>query len=89
MMEAASTFGTSANFYQTTWCNNREDSHLYTRRRENLKTHKGDQLNLYQAYTLLLNHFHGNIIYIVEQPQLSFKLLAVAREVFLTPVFIK
>jgi hypothetical protein len=29
MMEAASTFETSVNFYQTTWCNNQDDSHLY------------------------------------------------------------
>jgi hypothetical protein len=28
MMEAASTSETSVNFYQTTWCNNPEDSHL-------------------------------------------------------------
>jgi hypothetical protein len=28
MIEAASTSGTSVNFYQTTWCNNPEDSHL-------------------------------------------------------------
>jgi hypothetical protein len=34
-----STSETSANFYETTWCNVPEDSHLYTRRRENLKSH--------------------------------------------------
>jgi hypothetical protein len=28
MMEAASTSETLVNFYQTTWCNNPEDSHL-------------------------------------------------------------
>jgi hypothetical protein len=28
MMEAVSTSETSVNFYQTTWCNNLEDSHL-------------------------------------------------------------
>jgi hypothetical protein len=28
MMEAASTFETLVNFYQTTWCYNPEDSHL-------------------------------------------------------------
>jgi hypothetical protein len=40
MMEAASTSETSANFYQITWSNNNpEDSHLHTRRRENLKSH--------------------------------------------------
>jgi hypothetical protein len=39
MMEASSTSETSVNFYQTTRRNNPEDSHLYTRRRENLKAH--------------------------------------------------
>jgi hypothetical protein len=39
MMEAASTSETLVNFYQTTQCNNPEDSHLHTRRRENLKSH--------------------------------------------------
>jgi hypothetical protein len=39
MLEAASTSETSLNFYQTTWHNNPEDSHLQTRRRENLKSH--------------------------------------------------
>jgi hypothetical protein len=29
MMEAASTYETSVNFYQSTWCNNPEDSHLH------------------------------------------------------------
>jgi hypothetical protein len=38
-MEAASTSETSANFYQTAQRNNPEDSHLHTRRRENLKSH--------------------------------------------------
>jgi hypothetical protein len=40
MMEAATTSETSVNFYQTTRRNNAEDSHLSTRRRENLKSHK-------------------------------------------------
>jgi hypothetical protein len=39
MMEKASTSETSVNFYQTTLCNIPEDSHLHTRRRENLKSH--------------------------------------------------
>jgi hypothetical protein len=38
MMEAASARETSENFYQTTRCHNPEDSHLHTRRRENLKS---------------------------------------------------
>jgi hypothetical protein len=33
MMEAAGTFETSADFYQTTWRNNAEDSSLHTGRR--------------------------------------------------------
>jgi hypothetical protein len=39
-MEAASTSETSVKFYQTTRRNNPEDSHLQTRRRENLKSHR-------------------------------------------------
>jgi hypothetical protein len=39
MMEVASTSETSVNFYHTTRRNNPEDSHLHTRRRENLKCH--------------------------------------------------
>jgi hypothetical protein len=42
MMEAASTSETSVNFYQATRRINTEDSHLHTRRRENLKS---QQLN--------------------------------------------
>jgi hypothetical protein len=37
MMEAASTSETLVNFYQTTRRHKPEDSHLHTRRRENLK----------------------------------------------------
>jgi hypothetical protein len=39
MMEAASTSGTAVSFYQTTRRNTPEDSHLHSRRRENLKSH--------------------------------------------------
>jgi hypothetical protein len=38
MMEAASTSETLVNFYQTTWLNNAEDSHLHTCCCENLKS---------------------------------------------------
>jgi hypothetical protein len=38
MIEAASTYETSVNFYQTSRRNNPEDSHLRTRRREDLKS---------------------------------------------------
>jgi hypothetical protein len=38
MKEAANTSETSVNFCQTTRCNNREGSHLHTRRRENPKS---------------------------------------------------
>jgi hypothetical protein len=38
MMETASTAEKSVNFCQTTRRNNLEDSHLHTRRRENLKS---------------------------------------------------
>jgi hypothetical protein len=37
MMKAASTSGISVNFYQTTWCNNPEDSHIHIRIPENPK----------------------------------------------------
>jgi hypothetical protein len=40
MMEAANTSETSVNFYQTTRHNNPEESHLHTRCRENIKSHK-------------------------------------------------
>jgi hypothetical protein len=40
MMEAASTSETSVNFYHATQPNNTEDSHLHSRRRENLKSQK-------------------------------------------------
>jgi hypothetical protein len=40
MMEAASTSEKSVNFYQPTRRNIPEDSHLHTRRRENLKSHQ-------------------------------------------------
>jgi hypothetical protein len=39
MMEAARTSETLVNFYQTTRRYNPEDSHLRTRRRENLKSY--------------------------------------------------
>jgi hypothetical protein len=42
IMEAASTFETSTNFYQTACRNIPEDSHLHTCRRENLKSHQYD-----------------------------------------------
>jgi hypothetical protein len=39
IMEAARTSETSVNFYQTTRRYNPENSHLHTRRRENLKSY--------------------------------------------------
>jgi hypothetical protein len=39
MMEVASTSETLVNFYQTAWHNNPENSHLYTRHCDNLKSH--------------------------------------------------
>jgi hypothetical protein len=39
MMEAARTSETLVNFFQTTRRYNPEDSHLHTRRRENLKSY--------------------------------------------------
>jgi hypothetical protein len=46
MMEAASTSETSVNVYQTTRRNNPGDSHLHTRRRENLKSRQKTKLHL-------------------------------------------
>jgi hypothetical protein len=40
MMEAVSSSETPVNVYQTTQCNIPADSHLHTRRRENMKSHK-------------------------------------------------
>jgi hypothetical protein len=40
IMESASIYETSANFYQTTRSNAPENSHLHTRHRQNLKAHK-------------------------------------------------
>jgi hypothetical protein len=39
MTEPVNTSETSINFYQTTWRNIPEDSHLHIHRRENLKSH--------------------------------------------------
>jgi hypothetical protein len=43
MMEAASTSEKLANFYQTTRRYNPEDSHLHTRRRENLRSYRSNE----------------------------------------------
>jgi hypothetical protein len=53
MTEAASTSEALVNFYQTTRRNNPEDSHLHTRRRENLKFHLvriGPHINMRAKY---------------------------------------
>jgi hypothetical protein len=44
MMEAASTSKTLVNSYQTTRCYNPEGSHLRTRRCENLKSYKEEEV---------------------------------------------
>jgi hypothetical protein len=48
MMEAATSSETAVNFYQTTRCQNPEDSHLPTRHNENLGSHY-----IYVLYLLL------------------------------------
>jgi hypothetical protein len=45
MMEAAKTFETLVNFYQTTRRYNPEASHLRTHRRENLKSYLDSYIN--------------------------------------------
>jgi hypothetical protein len=53
MMEAVSTSKTSVSLYQTTRRNIPEDSHLHTRRRENLKLHQLLKLIDNLAFSLL------------------------------------
>jgi hypothetical protein len=45
MMEAARTSETLVNFYQTTRRYNPEDSHLHSRRRQNLKSYLCNMIN--------------------------------------------
>jgi hypothetical protein len=45
MMEAARTFETLVNFYQTTRRYNPEDSYLRTHRRENLKSYNDNKID--------------------------------------------
>jgi hypothetical protein len=47
MLEVANISETSVNFYQAARRNNPEGSHLHTRRRENLKSHKVEILHLH------------------------------------------
>jgi hypothetical protein len=54
MMEAVSTSETSTSFYQTARRNSAEDSHLYTCRRENLKSHDFTELVCVDNYNCLL-----------------------------------
>jgi hypothetical protein len=49
LMEAVSTSETSVNLYETTRRDIPEDSHLHTRRRENLKSHKEHVWKTYTA----------------------------------------
>jgi hypothetical protein len=47
--EAANTFKTSVDFYQSAWCNYSEGSHFHNRRRENLRA---AWFLLYQPFAL-------------------------------------
>jgi hypothetical protein len=64
MMEAARTFETLVNFYQTTRRYNLEDSHLRTHRRENLKSyiyiHTND-LTIQNKLNLFLEVIHKKV----------------------------
>jgi hypothetical protein len=51
LMEAASTYETSVNFYETTQCNSPEDSHLHTHHCEN---HKSQCMHLIVCTSVLL-----------------------------------
>jgi hypothetical protein len=64
MMEAASTSETSVNFYQTTRRNNPEDSHLHTRRRENIKSHLTTWLYRGIGYNADMTMSHRRLCYI-------------------------
>jgi hypothetical protein len=59
MMEAANTSETSVNFYQTIRRNIPQDSHLHTRRRENLKS---DTNALYGPKKLAIFAYRRKII---------------------------
>jgi hypothetical protein len=48
MIEAASTYETSVNFYQTTRRNIPEDSHIHSRSRKNLKSRLAELLSASQ-----------------------------------------
>jgi hypothetical protein len=50
MMEAAKASVTPLNFYQTTRRYNPEDSHLLSRRRENLKSHKDIIIQIFRIH---------------------------------------
>jgi hypothetical protein len=68
MMEAASTSKTSVNFYQITRRINPEDSHLHTRRLENLKPyiygHKAisGELEMHQRQVTLSAHVVSSVL---------------------------
>jgi hypothetical protein len=64
-MEAANTSETSIHFYQTTRLNIPEDSHLHTRRRENLKSHlikRGRSLFVLRFNIYVLRMKMGDIV---------------------------
>jgi hypothetical protein len=54
MIEAASTSKMSVIFYQTTQCNNPEDTHLHSCHHENLKSHHENLLHALQIIPQLL-----------------------------------
>jgi hypothetical protein len=61
MMEAVSTSEPSVNFYQTARHNNPGDSHLHTRRRENLKSHKlytNQEIKYHKANRLVMSQLN-------------------------------
>jgi hypothetical protein len=49
MMEAVGISETSVNFYESTWRNIPEDSHIHIRHRENLKSHS--RCSTFMAYS--------------------------------------
>jgi hypothetical protein len=66
MMEAASTSKTLVNFYWTTQRNNQEDSHLHTRRRENLTSRLLSNLRCNLVNVELLRNLY--FVLVAEEP---------------------
>jgi hypothetical protein len=61
MMAAARTSETSVNYYQTTRCNDPEDSHLHTHCHENVKSHLC-KFSPYREENATLHHYKDQLV---------------------------